>query len=67
IAKAEENLKALQQEKQKLEAQFKKELDTLETKRNPLTENLETVEYKPNKTGIQIQLIALLWTLQLQN
>ncbi|MEM3550186.1 MAG: ATP-binding protein [Candidatus Bathyarchaeia archaeon] len=67
IEKAEENLKALQEEKEKLEAQFKEELDLLETKMNPLMETLETVEYKPNKTGIQVQLIALLWVPQLQN
>jgi predicted ribosome quality control (RQC) complex YloA/Tae2 family protein len=60
VEKAEENLKALQREKEKLEAQFKEELNMLDSKINPLTETLETVEYKPNKTGIQVQLIALM-------
>lgn len=59
--KAEENLKALQKEKEKLEAQFQWEVDALETKINPLTETFETVEYRPNKTGIQVQLVALAW------
>jgi hypothetical protein len=67
VEKAEENLKALQREKEKLEAQFKEELNMLDSKINPLTENLETVEYKPNKTGIQVQLIALLWVPQSHN
>lgn len=59
--KAEENLKALQKEREKLEAQFQGEVDALEKKINPLTETLETVEYRPNKTGIQVQLVALAW------
>ncbi|MEM2100509.1 MAG: DUF87 domain-containing protein [Thermoproteota archaeon] len=59
--KAEENLKALQQEKEKLEAQFQSEINTIETKINPLTETFETAWYATTKTGIQIQLVALVW------
>lgn len=60
--KAEENLKALQTEREKLEAEFKLEVSKIEAKINPLNETLETVEIRPNKTGIQIQLFALAWT-----
>ncbi|MEM2940236.1 MAG: ATP-binding protein [Thermoproteota archaeon] len=59
--KAEENLKALQQEREKLEAQFQSEINTIETKINPLTETFETVWYTATKTGINIQLVALVW------
>jgi hypothetical protein len=61
--KAEENMRALLQERENLEAQFQAEINTIEMKINPLTEAFETVEYKPNKTGIQVQLVALLWTI----
>lgn len=58
---AEENLKTLQKERQKLEEQFQLEISNIEAKFNPLNETFEIVEYAPNKTSTQIQLIALLW------
>ncbi|MEM2946455.1 MAG: ATP-binding protein [Thermoproteota archaeon] len=58
---AEENLKALQQEREKLEAQFQSEINAMESKINPLTETFESVLYAPKKTNIQVQLVALVW------
>ncbi|MEM2108011.1 MAG: ATP-binding protein, partial [Candidatus Bathyarchaeia archaeon] len=59
--RAEENLKALQEERQKLEEHFQSEISKIEAKLNPLDEDLEIVEYLPNKTSTQIQLIGLVW------
>jgi len=59
---AEANLIALQQERAKLEAQFQLEINQLETKIDPLNEALENIYYTPSRTGVQVQLVALLWT-----
>jgi hypothetical protein len=59
---AEANLKALQQERASLDAQFQSEVNVLETKTNPLTESLETVSISPTKTNISTDLVALVWT-----
>jgi hypothetical protein len=62
IAGAEANLKALQQERANLETQFQSEVNVLETKTNPLTENLTTVSITPSKTNLSIRLVTLVWT-----
>jgi hypothetical protein len=59
---AEANLKALQQERVRLEAQFQSEVGITEAKINPLTETLENIRITPTKTNIQVQLVALVWT-----
>lgn len=59
---AEANLKALQQERARLEAQFQSEVDNTEAKTNPLAEPLENVLIAPNKTNIIVRLVALVWT-----
>jgi hypothetical protein len=58
---AEENLKAIQQERAKLEAQFQSEVSNIEAKSNPITEILENVLISPTKTNIKVQLVALTW------
>jgi hypothetical protein len=58
---AEENLNALQQERANLEAEFQSEVANAESKINPFTETLEPVLVTPNKTNIEVQLIALVW------
>ncbi len=59
---AQANLKAMQQERIKLETEFKSEVEEVETKNNPLTETLESVQISPTKTNISIRLVALAWT-----
>jgi len=59
---AEANLKALQQERARLEAQFQSEVDYTEAKTNPLAEPLENVLITPTKTNITVRLVALVWT-----
>ncbi len=58
---AEANLKALEQERARVEAQFKSEVDSLEAP-NPLMETLENVFIAPTKTNILVRLVALAWT-----
>jgi hypothetical protein len=61
---AQEDLKALQQERKELEDQFKSEVAEVEIKNNPLTETMETVQVSPTKTNISVQLLALAWKAQ---
>jgi hypothetical protein len=61
---AEANLKTLQQERANLETQFQSEVNALETKTNPLTEDLENISVTPTKTNITVRLVALVWTLK---
>ncbi|MFA7080738.1 MAG: DUF87 domain-containing protein [Candidatus Bathyarchaeia archaeon] len=60
---AEENLKAAQQERKRLESQFESEVKKTETKIDVLSEVLEKVDYAPSKTGITVRLLSLVWVL----
>jgi hypothetical protein len=60
---AEENLKALQQERARLDAQFQSEVSQTETKADMLAETLERLLITPSKSDITVRLIALVWTL----
>jgi phage shock protein A len=61
VGRATETVEALQQQLADLEAEFKAEVDALETRLDPLTEKLETVAVRPKKTDISVPLMALLW------
>jgi hypothetical protein len=58
---AEENLKAAQQERARLEEKFESEVKNTETRINTLQENLERVHVTPSKVDITVRLVALLW------
>jgi len=58
---AEENLKAVQQERARLESQFKSEVAATESKTNPVAENLVTLSVGVGKTDIDVQLLSLVW------
>jgi hypothetical protein len=58
---ASENLQSLQQEKQRLESQFQAEVNMLDAKINPITENLESIMITPSKTNILVRFVALVW------
>ncbi len=60
-AEAEKDLKALHAQRSSLEAEFQKELEAQSAKINPLTEELETITIKPQKTGISVRLVTLAW------
>jgi uncharacterized protein YdgA (DUF945 family) len=59
---AEANLETLQQARANLETQFQSEVKVLETKTDPLTENLESISIAPTKANISIRLVTLVWT-----
>ena len=61
VARAEENVEALQQQLVDLEAKFQADLQSLESKIDPQTEQLETVDIKPKKTDIKVGQVALAW------
>lgn len=57
----EENMKALRQERENLEAQFQYEVEMMKNKNNPLNEELEKTFISPSKTNVSIRLVALVW------
>jgi hypothetical protein len=62
IARAEENVKVLQDRLADLEAEFKSEMTALESGIDPLAEELESVTLKPRKSDISVELVALAWS-----
>lgn len=58
---AEENLKALQQERAKLENKLKSEVNNMEASFDPLSENLEKFLIVPKKTNLSVRIVALAW------
>ncbi|UCE07271.1 MAG: ATP-binding protein, partial [bacterium] len=67
VARAQENVEALQQQLADLEAQFSEETTALESKIDPQTESFETIVIKPKKTDISIKLVTLVWEPQWQD
>jgi len=61
VGRAKETVETYQQQLNELNAQFKTETDTLESKIDPTLEVLETVVIRPKKTDIAVQLVSLVW------
>jgi hypothetical protein len=61
VTRAAENVEALQQQLQELNAQLESEINQLTSTSDPTNEQLETVSIKPKKKDINIRLIALAW------
>jgi hypothetical protein len=61
VTRAAENVEALQQQLQELNAQLESEINQLMSTSDPTTEQLETVSLKPKKKDINIKLVALAW------
>jgi len=61
VGRATDTVEALQQQLADLEAEFKSEMAALETKADPLTEQLEPIAVRPKKTNISVRLVALVW------
>ena len=61
VARAEENVEALEQQIQELDSQFESEVNSLGLSIDPSTEELETIAIRPKKTGITVRLFALGW------
>jgi hypothetical protein len=58
---AKENYQALLEEKRLLDSQFQSEVNTLDTKINPITETFETILVTPSKTNIVVRFMGLVW------
>lgn len=67
VSLANQTLESLRKQLAELEAQFEAEAATLELKCDPQTETFETVQIKPNKTAINVQVLALAWAPYWQN
>ena len=61
INRAKETVTAYTKQKAELAEQFDAEIDALQLKVDPLTEELITQSVKPKKTNIDVRLVALVW------
>ena len=61
IGRAEENVAALTQRLEDLNAEFQAETAALERSFDPQTEPLEKVSLKPTKANIPVKLVTLAW------
>jgi hypothetical protein len=62
VARYEETVEAVQQQMADLDAKFKAEAESMQSKIDPMTEPLTTIAIKPKKTNISIRLFSLAWT-----
>ena len=61
VTRAKENVGSVQAQMEELDAELQAEIAALEATYHPATEPLETISLKPKRTGIQVQLVALVW------
>lgn len=61
VGRARETVEALRQQVADLEAQFESETDTVAASVDPLVERLETVEVRPTRANVAVQLVTLAW------
>ncbi|MBM4454373.1 MAG: ATP-binding protein [Chloroflexi bacterium] len=61
VARAKDTLATYQQQLQELESSFKAEIEELQTRGDPLTEELERILMRPAKKDIFVRLVALAW------
>jgi phage host-nuclease inhibitor protein Gam len=61
ISRAQENVNAIQEQRNELEASVQSEIAALDATYNPQTERLEKVSVKPKRGGVSVKLCALVW------
>jgi hypothetical protein len=61
IQRAEESVAALNQQLGELNAEFEAEVQALESRTDPLTENLDPVVLRPRKSDVSVALVTLAW------
>jgi hypothetical protein len=61
IARAQDSLGAIEQQKADLEAQVQSEIDALGSAMDPLKEAFEPLVIRPKRTEVTVQLVALAW------
>ena len=62
IARAKQNVAAVEEQQRQLEADLKAEMAVLDAANDAATEPLERVMVKPKKTNVTVKLVSLLWT-----
>jgi DNA-binding ferritin-like protein len=61
VKRAADTVESLKARLEQLETDFKLDTAALESKMDPLTEQLEQISVRPTKTGISVKLLALGW------
>jgi hypothetical protein len=61
VGRAKETVDTYKQQLEELNKQFEAESEALESKTDPSSERLEPVVFRPKKTDIAVQLVALVW------
>jgi hypothetical protein len=61
VERAETALEGLQASLARLEAELEAEITSLEARYDPTREPLETIELKPRRTDVDVELVALAW------
>jgi hypothetical protein len=61
IDRAKDTVGAIQTQMKDLQDQFDAEVAALQSKIDPMTEELQTLAIRPKKTDISVQLLALVW------
>ncbi len=63
VGRARETLEVAQKQLAELEESFQSELQELQAKLDPAKEVFETVEIRPKRTNVSVQLMALVWAI----
>jgi DNA-binding protein YbaB len=61
VARAEENVHAMQKQLDDLQALMEREMAEVAAGGDPVTEELETCEVRPRKTDIAVSVVSLAW------
>jgi hypothetical protein len=61
VGRAKDTVESLQQQLDAMNADLETQVAALDTGYDPQTEKLDTVALKPKRTGITVQLVALVW------
>jgi DNA helicase HerA-like ATPase/Sec-independent protein translocase protein TatA len=61
VARAEENMEAVQQRLTELNAELETEIHTLDARLDPATEELEVLGLKPRKKDVEVKFLLLAW------
>ena len=61
IARAQQNVAAIQEQLNELEASVQADIAAIAATYHPQTEPLDTISLKPKRAGVQLKLVALVW------
>jgi hypothetical protein len=62
IDRAKDTVEAIQKQMKDLQDRFDAEVAALQSKTDPMTEELQTLAIRPKKSDISVQLLALVWS-----